>query len=166
MRVVAERGNLLGARLSDVVAEITDFESFDERLKIRGEAHGPTGEFLRFIDQSPVSEKIDNFTRGMKATGNGKLDLTLDIPLRRVTESRVSGEFQLQNNQVHLSEGLAPLTQVNGRLQLTENSVVAQDIVGRVFGGPLKVQVKSAGDKVGVVAVSYTHLTLPTIHTV
>jgi uncharacterized protein (TIGR02099 family) len=150
MRVVAERGSLLGARLSDVVAEIPDFESFDERLKIRGEAHGPTGEFLRFIDQSPVSEKIDNFTRGMKATGNGKLDLTLDIPLRRVTESRVSGEFQLQNNQVHLSEGLAPLTQVNGRLLLTEASISSPEITGRIFGGPVRAGIRSHADRVAV----------------
>jgi uncharacterized protein (TIGR02099 family) len=44
------------------------------------------------------------------------------------------------------------LTQVNGRLLLTENTVSAQDISGQIFGGPLKVQVKSIGDKVGVTA--------------
>jgi uncharacterized protein YhdP len=69
-------------------------------LLIRGEASGPTGEFLRFIEQSPVGEKIDHFTQGMKANGNGKLDLALDIPLRRMNRHRVRGEFRLNNNQI------------------------------------------------------------------
>ena len=150
MRVVAERGTLMGARLSDVIAEIPDFESFDERLKIRGEAHGPTGEFLRFIDESPVGDKIDKYTQDMKATGNGKLDLVLDIPLRRVTDSRVSGEFHLQNNQIHLFEGMAPVTQVNGRLLLTESSIQSPEITGRVFGGPVRVGIRSHADRVAV----------------
>ena len=150
MRVVAERGTLLGARLSDVVAEIPDFESFDEQLKIRGEAQGPTGEFLRFIDQSPVGDKIDKFTQGMTATGNGKLDLALDIPLRRLADSRVSGEFRLQNNEIHLFDGMAPLTQVNGRLQLTESSITAPEITGRVFGGQVRAAIRSHADRVAV----------------
>ncbi|MBP5998320.1 MAG: TIGR02099 family protein [Azonexus sp.] len=150
MRIVAEKGSIFGARLSDVVVEIPDFESFDELLLIRGDASGPTGEFLRFIEQSPVGEKIDHFTREMKASGNGKLDLALDIPLRRVEETRVRGDFRLQNNQIHLFEGMAPLTQVNGRLLLTESSITAPEISGRIFGGPIRIGIKSHADRVAV----------------
>ena len=150
MRVVAERGNLLGARLSDVVAEIPDFETMDELLKIRGEAHGPTGEFLRFIEQSPVGEKIDHFTRDMRAKGDGRLTLALDIPLRRPQESRVQGDFRFQNNQLELLPALPPLTQVDGGLSITESAISAQEITGRVFGGPLKVSVRSQPDRVVV----------------
>lgn len=150
MRVVAEKGSILGARLADVVVEIPDFESFDEMLLIRGDASGPTAEFLRFIDLSPVGEKIDKFTEGMKATGNGKLDLALDIPLRRLQESRVRGEFRLQNNQIQLFDAMAPVTQVNGRLLLTESSISSPEISGRVYGGPIRVAIKSHGDRVAV----------------
>ena len=150
MRIVAEQGEIFGARLSDVVVEIPDFESFDEMLLIRGEASGPTGEFLRFIEQSPVGEKIDHFTREMKASGNGKLDLALDIPLRRIEQTRVRGDFRLNNNQIRLFEGMAPLTQVKGRLLLTESTITAPEISGRVFGGPLRIGIKSHADHVAV----------------
>jgi len=152
MRVVASKGRILGASLSNVVVEIPDFESTDEMLNIRGEASGPTAEFLRFIDQSPVSGMINHFTRGMKAVGNGKLDLALDLPLRRLPDTRLRAEYRFANNQLQLIDGLAPLTQVNGLLSLTENAITAREISGQIFGGPLKVQIRDRGDRVAVQA--------------
>ncbi len=152
MTVKASQGSILGARLSDVTVTIPDFESQEEMLFVHGAALGPTAEFLRFIEQSPVAETIDRFTDGMKASGNGRLDLELDIPLRHALDTRMRGNYAFQNNQLQPVPGLPPLTQVNGRLQLTEKSIIAQDIVGRVFGGPLKVQVRNVGEKVAVQA--------------
>lgn len=152
MKILASKGRILGATLSGVKVDIPDFESHEEMLLVRGIAQGPTTEFFRFIEKSPVAEKIDRFTDGMKAVGNGSLSLELDIPLRHALDTKMRGDYRFQNNQLQPLAGLPPLTQVNGRLLLTENTVAAQDISGQVFGGPLKVQVKSAGDKVGVVA--------------
>ena len=150
MRIVAERGNLLGARLSGVTAEIPDLESLDEMLNIRGEAQGPTGEFLRFIEQSPVSAKIDHFTQGMKAEGTGRLELAFDLPLRRPQDTRLRGDYRFQNNQLELLAALPPLTQVNGTLAISDSAVSAQEITGRAFGGPLKVGIRSLPDRIAV----------------
>jgi uncharacterized protein (TIGR02099 family) len=152
MKVLSDKANILGARLSGVTVEIPDFESHEEMLHVKGVAQGPTSEFLRFIEQSPVAETIDRFTDGMKASGNGSLDLALDIPLRHVIDTKLRGEYRFLNNQLEPLSSLPPLTQVNGKLLLTEKTVAAEGITGRVFGGPLKVQVKSNGDKVGVQA--------------
>jgi uncharacterized protein (TIGR02099 family) len=152
MRIVASKGRILGASLSGVHVQIPDFESHEEMLLVRGLAQGPTSEFLRFIEQSPIAETIDHFTNGMKAVGNGSLNLELDIPLRHAQDTKMRGDYRFQNNQLQPLAGLPPLTQVNGRLQLTESTATAQDIAGRVFGGPLKVQVRSVGDKVTVQA--------------
>jgi uncharacterized protein (TIGR02099 family) len=152
MKVTASKGSILGAQLSAVTAEIPDFESGEEILLVRGVAAGPTSEFLRFIDQSPVAESIDRFTDDMKAKGNGRLDLELDIPLRHALETRMRGQYRFDNNELELLAGLPPLKQVNGQLTLSESSITARDIVGRVFGGPLKVQVRNAAEKVDVLA--------------
>jgi uncharacterized protein (TIGR02099 family) len=152
MKIKASKGRILGASLGDVRVDIPDFESHEEMLLVRGVAHGPTSEFFQFIEQSPVAGQIDHFTDGMKAVGNGSLNLELDIPLRHALDTKVRGDYRFLNNQLQPLAGLPPLTQVNGHLLITENTVSARDIAGQVFGGPLKVQVKSAGDKVGVVA--------------
>lgn len=158
MKVEASKGNILGARLSDVTVVIPDFESHEEILLVKGLAQGPTSEFFRFLDQSPVGASIDRFTEGMKATGNGSLSLELDIPLRHSLDTKVRGDYRFVNNQLEPVSALPPLTQVNGRLQITEKSVQAQDITGRVFGGALKVQVNNVGDKVGVVATGTANI--------
>ena len=158
MKIQARRGKILGADLSQVVVEIPDLESTSEMLLIRGVAQGPTQEFLRFIAQSPVSEKIDRFTEGMKAGGNGRLDLAIDLPLRQVTQTRVKGDYRFQNNQVQAMAGLPPITQVNGRLQLSEKSVTAEDISGRLFGGPMKLRVKNEADKVLIQTSGQAHM--------
>lgn len=152
MKIEADKGAILGAKLSAVTVELPDFESHEEMLLVRGVAQGPTSEFFKFIERSPVAATIDHFTDGMKATGSGRLNLELDIPLRHALDTKMRGDYRFQNNVLEPLAALPPITQVNGRLVLTENTVAAQDIVGKVFGGPIKVNVKSAGDKVGVVA--------------
>ena len=158
MKIEASQGSMLGAKLSNVSVIIPDFESHEEMLLVKGVAQGPTSEFFRFLDQSPVGDTIDRFTEGMKARGNGSLNLELDIPLRHALDTKMRGEYRFQNNELEPVSALPPLTQVNGRLLLTEKSVMAQDISGKVFGGPLKVQVKSIGDKVGVVAAGQAQI--------
>jgi len=150
MRIVSDKASILGARLSGVVVEIPDFEAKEEMLLVRGVASGPTGEFLRFIEQTPISEKIDGFTKGMTASGNGKLDLALDIPLQRPLETSLRGDYHIQNNQIQLFAGMPAMTQVNGKLALTEASILAPEIRGRAFGGPFKVNIKSLDDRVTV----------------
>ncbi|PKO88952.1 MAG: TIGR02099 family protein [Betaproteobacteria bacterium HGW-Betaproteobacteria-10] len=152
MKVEARKGSILGAHLSGVTVTIPDFESHEEMLLVKGLAQGPTSEFFRFLDQSPVGASIDNFTEGMKASGNGSLNLELDIPLRHSLDTKVRGDYRFTNNQLEPVSALPPLTQVNGQLLITEKSVTAQGITGQVFGGPLKVQVNNVGDKVAVVA--------------
>ena len=152
MKIAASQGRILGAALSGVEVRIPDFESHEEMLLVRGLAQGPTSEFLRFLELSPLGEKLDHFTADMKASGNGSLNLELDIPLRHAHDTKMRGDYRFQNNQLQPLAGLPPLNQVNGRLLLTESTATAQDIVGRAFGGPLKVQVRSAGDKVGIQA--------------
>lgn len=153
MRIETHRGNILGAELGKVVVEIADFDAGPiTHLKVRGEASGPTGEFLKFIEQSPVTRSIDRFTEGMSAVGNGRLDLGLEIPLEKVEASTVQGEYRFQGNQVQVVSGLPPVTQVNGRLRITEKSVLADDVTGRLFGGPMKLKVRNEGDKVVIQA--------------
>jgi len=152
MRVHATAGRILGAELPDVTVTIPDFDVDDEMLLVRGAATGPTNEFLDFIERSPVADSIDRFTEGMRAVGNGRLDLELDIPLRRPLETRMRGAYHFHDNQVHLVEGLPMIAQVNGRLDLTDSSISATEITGRGFGGPLRVKVGSEGGKVSVSA--------------
>jgi uncharacterized protein (TIGR02099 family) len=139
MEILARQGNTYGMNIGRVRAVIPDLRSHDEMLSLEGEASGPTNDMLRFIEQSPVRGMIDGFTEGMQAAGNGRLALKLDLPLRRVKNTRVSGSYQFLNNRIILSPDWPALEQVNGRLEFTEASVTVPRITAQALGGAVNL---------------------------
>lgn len=142
MVVDAQRGTMLGARLNNTRAEIPDFDKPISTLLVKGRAEGPTAEFLKFIDQSPVADRIDHFTENMRATGNGQLDIALHIPLdeKKLGESKIDGTYSFKNNEVTVDAALPPILQVNGSLKFSGNDLRVPEISGTLFGGPLKIK--------------------------
>lgn len=152
MRVDAERATLLGARIGTTVAEIDDFDADNPLLTVRGKAEGPTAEFFRFIDTSPVSEVLEHATSDMRAVGNGKLDLLLKIPLAKTDDTVVQGDYRFVDNQVTVDPALPPMTSVNGLLQFSGDGIVVRDISAQFLGGPVKVRADTRAGRVDVLA--------------
>jgi len=142
MIVDAQRGTILGAKLSKTRAEIPNFDAPISTLIVKGQADGPTAEFLKFIEQSPVAERIDHFTEDMRAVGNGHLDIGLTIPLdeAKLGDSKITGTYQFQNNEVTVDAALPPIRQVVGSVQFSGSDLRVPEINGTLFGGPLKIK--------------------------
>ena len=142
MEIDAQQGSIFGAKVSKTRVTIPDFHMPVSNLHVKGQVDGPTAEFLKFIDQSPVAEQIDRFTDGMRATGNGRLMINLSIPLleEKLDESKITGTFQLINNVVTLDAALPPLRQTNGEIRFSRDSLTIPGIDANLLGGPLKIQ--------------------------
>ncbi|HKQ24590.1 MAG TPA: YhdP family protein [Burkholderiales bacterium] len=146
MDVQPEAGSLLGLQLSGVVASIPVLGKKDEHLLVKGGAEGPTAEFLRFVETSPVSRYINHFTEDMKASGDGRLDLDLDLPLRQISDSAISGVLVLRDNQVTVDPRLPPLEGFDARIAFTRKSVSVTDGRARLAGNPLSFEVSNRKD--------------------
>ena len=142
MVVDAKEGAILGAQIEQAHAVIPDFDAPLRMLSVKGQAAGATSEFLKFIEQSPVGERIDHFTEAMRASGDGHLDIALAIPLdpARVMDSKIEGNYRLLNNEVILDPALPALRQVNGNLQFSARDVRIPEIRATLFDGPLVVK--------------------------
>ena len=151
MLIKGTRGTLLGANVSAVSAEIPDLETNEEQLRISGKASGPTAEFLKFIEASPIGERIEHFTAPMAAAGNGDLDLRLALPLRHLDQTQVEGRYRFANNRVTVDADLPPLTDVNGELRFSADRLEAQKVRATLFGAPMTLDVATAGE--GLVTV-------------
>ncbi|MBI3525672.1 MAG: TIGR02099 family protein [Betaproteobacteria bacterium] len=152
MLIKASRGSIYGATVSDVKAEIADLWTPSEPLVITGKAAGPTTDFLRFVETSPVGEHIEHFTEDMTATGSGQLNLRLVLPLLHLADAKTSGVYRFTNNTLMLNADAPPLTDVNGHLQFSGDGLKADKVRAALFGSPLTVDVKTAGN--GVVLVN------------
>jgi uncharacterized protein (TIGR02099 family) len=142
MTIEARQGRILGARLANTEARIPDLDAPVPMLLVKGQAIGPTAEFLKFIERSPVAGAIDHFTEEMRATGNGRLDIELSIPLdeRRLEESRVAGVYRFMDNEVTVDTALPPLSRVNGSLRFSGGGLEVPEITASLFGGPLNIR--------------------------
>ncbi len=136
MTVTARSATILGAKLARVRADIPQLNIPDRMLSVNGDAEGPTTEFLNYIQQSPISGMIDNFTQGIQAKGNGKLGLKLTIPLSRLRDTKVNGVYTFNNNVLDGGDLPFALEQASGRLEFSESTVRIPNATMTVLGGP------------------------------
>ncbi|EXI78997.1 MAG: putative protein involved in outer membrane biogenesis [Candidatus Accumulibacter appositus] len=150
MVIELQRGAILGASLAQTRAEIPDFDAPVSTLKVQGRAEGDTAQFLKFIVDSPVADRIDHFTDAMAASGKGRLDIGLVIPLEeaRLGESKIDGDYVFLANEVSVDAALPPLREVNGRLQFTADTLSLPEIKAKLAGGPVTIKGGAENGKV------------------
>ncbi|MPZ43769.1 MAG: TIGR02099 family protein [Betaproteobacteria bacterium] len=139
LEVRSSAANILGTQLTRVQAVIPDLVGPYEVIEATGDAEGPSSEFMRFVNASPVADKIDHFIDGMEAQGRGQLALKLILPLRELEKSRVDGSYRFLANRLRVDNDLPPLENVDGRLNFTESTVQGQNIAAQIFGGPATI---------------------------
>jgi uncharacterized protein (TIGR02099 family) len=144
MDITGRQGTILGARLSKVKVEIPDLGHHTETLTVTGEAEGPTADFIEYINRTPISGMIDNFTNDVKAQGRGRITLKLVLPLNQLADTKVAGAFQFAGNNI-VSPDVPPLDQVNGRMEFTEASVRA-NVTAMFMGGPATINATTSRD--------------------
>jgi uncharacterized protein (TIGR02099 family) len=86
-----------------------------------------------------VNELIDGFAQGMKASGNGTLDLQLALPLAHIKDSKVSGQYHFQNNHIEGGKIWPALDNVTGSLFFGPDGVQIKDTTAIAFGGPVTI---------------------------
>src|SRR5919204_721830 len=139
MDIAGKSGTILGAAVHDVKVSIPDLGARSPRVLVSGQAHGATAKFLQFLRESPLRASAGRFTEPMSASGDGKLKLKLELPLRDLAATKVAGEYELAGNEVTLARDLPPLVQAQGSVAFTEATLALRDIRARAFGGPVTI---------------------------
>ena len=144
MTLNADSGRILDARLGPVIVKIPDLHyAAEESLFIDGQANGETRAFLDFIKRSPVNDHTDRFTEPFKAAGEGRLDLHLHIPLRKLDATTLNGSFTFNDNRLDPGGDLPELTGVSGSINFTQATLQAKDIRAQVLGLPALLDIDS-----------------------
>lgn len=151
MAIAARSGMIGGARVGPVSVAIPDLGAPHPALTIAGKAAGPTQAFLDFVEASPVSGWIDHFTKGVAATGDGRLTLDFTLPLGAAQDVKVAGDFEFLGNEVRIP-GVPPLGDVAGHLEFGDHSMQSRDLTASLYGGEARIAVRNAEGGVRITA--------------
>lgn len=143
LEVESPSATMLGARLQNVTVTIPDMLSKDLSLEIKGEAAGASHSFLEFVQKSPVRGYVDGFTDGIRASGNGHLDLFARIPLQGDKPVEVSGTIKVHDNDISLGEGVPLLRNTSGALSFTESGMQTSGVSAEILGGTASINVQT-----------------------
>lgn len=143
LEVKSPSADMSGARLQNVVVTLPDVTSKDLALEINGEASAGNETFLQFIQQSPVRGYISGFTDGVRASGNGHLSLFVRVPLKGDKPVQVAGNFQLQDSDIELGEGVPRLRKTRGVLSFTESGMQASGVSAEIMGGAASINLQT-----------------------
>jgi uncharacterized protein (TIGR02099 family) len=140
MEITGRSGAILGTKLSGVRVAIPKMVREGTHLTVAGNAEGPTGEFLKYLAATPVGRKTGAFTEGIRAAGQGRLKLSLDLPLSQMEAAKVAGEFQFSANDITVHEEIPRLERAGGRLAFTESGFMLHDVRARALGSPVAIR--------------------------
>ena len=151
MEVTSSQARIYGVALSSVKAVIPNLLHHEEQLNVEGEANGPTHDFIRFTNFSPLGERLRGFTDTLDGTGPMRLALKLQVPLRRSHETTVSGRLSFLGDTLFPS-GPPRLDQVRGDIDFTGQSLSANNVTAQFLGGPLRVDATTHNGQVQILA--------------
>lgn len=146
MELTSTSGAIFGNRIVKSKTIIPQLDADSPMLYIDAEVTGPVSEGIHFVNKSPVLEVTQGFTDGLVTGGNGKLNLSLKIPMQNLEASTYKGTYQIMNGRMESTE-IPTLTQINGNLEFTESNLVAKNIKAYAFGSPLAFNLVSGKDK-------------------
>ncbi len=143
MEIDAQSGAVWNVALVDTHARIADFD--EPLLLVEGSGTGPAQDMIRFVNESALRTKIDDFTRETTVAGGATLQLALELPLDDLEATRVRGAVRLAGNDVALDRALPPLEALAGRLEFTEDRLALRDLRAKFLGGELQAQGDAPG---------------------
>ena len=146
MQIAGRSGSILGVALAGVEVGIPRLRDPSPQLEVGGTARGATADFLRFIESSPVKRMTAGFTAPMSASGQGRLNVRLELPLKDLPKTRVAGEYEFDGNDLVVNPQLPPIEAAAGKVAFTESTLSVSGVQGRLFGGQVAISGGTQGD--------------------
>lgn len=138
LRHASARLGELGSRhfeLREVHGQIADFAA--PVLHIGGRGQGPVDDMFTFLRASPVGGWLGGGLDPATGSGPATLQLTLDLPLDQLAQTRVQGKVQLDGNEVRLHPDTPTLADLHAGIDFSETTFSIGKASATALGGRL-----------------------------
>ena len=135
----AQVAGLPGLSIGKAQARIADLAQ-QPTVEVTGEIQGSLSQGLQLMKTSPLAAMTAEALSQASATGSGALELRLNLPLRELARSTVSGRLLLSGNDLQLAPKLPTLAQAKGVLSFTQDAVQIDNAQARLLGSDLRFE--------------------------
>lgn len=119
-------------------AQIPDFQR--TVVAVEGEVSGPLTESLAIVNNSPVLAMTQQALARARGSGNADLQLKLDLPVHRMSQSRVLGTVTLAGNEVQITPDSPVLARARGAVTFSDNGFQLVGVQARALGGDVRLE--------------------------
>ena len=154
MTIVGESGNLLDTPVRNLVARIPDFGQ--AVLTITGDIDADVDNVKAVLAQSPLRESTANTLEFLGLSGDASGDIKIEIPLKNVNGTSVSGNVQVSNGEMYLETlGLA-FSNVDAQLGFLDNLLEVKSGTASLYDKPIQFSAAGESDDIDY----YTQVTI------
>ncbi|MGP1680905.1 MAG: YhdP family protein [Giesbergeria sp.] len=127
-----------GVEARNVEASIPDLSR--SVVTVAADAHGPLTQLLAFVAESPVAEMTGGALSKASGSGNGQLRLGLQLPINKLSASKVQGSLQLAGNDVRITPDSPLLARARGSVQFSESGFSLSGVQAQALGGEVRIE--------------------------
>lgn len=130
-----------GVELQNVSARIADLREAVVTIEAGATADADT--MLGFLQNSPVAEKLGGVFADIGAAGETAAQISLQIPLRNMSDWQLQGSVRLSDVSAWLS-GLQPrLSDITGELRVDRYFVTGDGLTGRLLDEDVAIRIEA-----------------------
>jgi uncharacterized protein (TIGR02099 family) len=153
LAIHADTARTNGVDLTDVSATVTDLYNQKATLEINGNAAGTMQNLVAYVNASRVTDWIDHFTEETTASGDGRVQLKLLLPLNHAIDAKVNGSVEFLNNDVVLQNIIPMIYRTSGKLSFSETGFSLSNLKGQFLGEPANIAGGTQADKSTLVTI-------------
>jgi len=134
LHVEADAGAILGNRIGLSTAEIADLGEPLLDLEMSGAGSGH--DLLNFVKVSPLGTRFGPQLLGVDASGQGKVDLHLNVPIKHAADMKLVGAALMSNSDLSDAKYGLKLEKSNGKVRFSKDGLSADDLATTFQGQP------------------------------
>lgn len=126
-----------GPSVTNVQGRIDDLDAHDAMLRLTGMATGGMQGFVQYVNRSRLADWSGNLTADTHATGTGVLNLSLDMPINHVNNTKADGKLRVVNSDLALLPDIPAFVRTNGFILFNEHGITLDGMRTTFAGGEL-----------------------------
>lgn len=146
LRIETSEATITGNSIKKASVVFTDLEK-SPYLQINGLIEDDISGLYQFLKQSPLHKSMSGLIDQSEVSGQTKLELDLQIPLRKKLEPKISGDAYLTDNSLRFPELDLSIKNIQGVVHLSEHGLNAKGITGKLWGEGVNGSINHTGDQ-------------------